>query len=163
MKNVVLIGMPGAGKSTVGVILAKTLGRKFIDTDILIQQKQGRLLQEIIDCVGIEGFIAIEENAILELEASGCVIATGGSVIYSSSAMRRLKSDGVLVYLKLPYEEIEKRIRNISSRGIAMGKGQNLAGLYEQRTPLYEMYADIVIDCAGMDMESVVSAIKAVL
>jgi shikimate kinase len=163
MKNIVLIGMPGAGKSTVGVILAKTLGRKFIDTDLLIQQRQGRFLQEIIDRVGIEGFIAIEENVILELEASDCVIATGGSVIYSSSAMRRLKSDGVLVYLKLPYDEIEKRIKNISSRGIAMGRGQNLAGLYEQRTPLYEMYADIVIDCAGMDMESVVSAIKAAL
>lgn len=160
MKNIVLIGMPGAGKSMVGVILAKTLCMEFIDTDILIQQKQGRSLQEIIDCDGIDKFLGIEENTVLELKASGCVIATGGSIIYSERAICHLKKDGILIYLKLPFAEIEKRIKNISKRGIAMSIEQDLAGLYEERVPMYEKNADIVIDCTGKDMEDVVNTIK---
>lgn len=158
--NIVLIGMPGAGKSTIGVILAKALGMNFIDTDILIQQAEGRLLQDIIDTRGIEEFIKLEENAILDIGVGNCVIATGGSAVYSTAAVRHLKKEGIFVYLKLPYDVIAKRIKNVTTRGIVMNKGQNLMDLFEDRTPLYEKYADITVDCIGKDMEAIVSEIK---
>lgn len=157
--NIVLIGMPGAGKSSVGVLLAKTLGMSFVDTDLLIQEKAGRLLQAIIDQDGVERFLALEEDVILRLERENSVIATGGSVIYSDAAMRHLKKDGSLIYLKLGYEEIEQRIKNMSTRGIAMDKGQKLIDLYHERVVLYEKYADMTVDCSGTGIEELVGKI----
>ncbi|GAE88522.1 shikimate kinase [Acetivibrio straminisolvens] len=158
--NIVLIGMPGAGKSTIGVLLAKAMKMPFIDIDLLIQQKYNKYLQEIIDDVGVKEFLSIEEKAALELNVKNHVIATGGSMIYNNSALNHLKKDGVLVYLQLRYDEIESRIANISSRGIAMEKGQTLIGLYSERVPLYEKHADITVNCSGKDMEVIVTEIK---
>ncbi|MCX8129815.1 MAG: shikimate kinase [Clostridia bacterium] len=161
--NVVLVGMPGAGKSTIGVLLAKTLKMTFIDTDLLIQQKEDRFLQDIIDTNGIKEFLKLEENVVLDTKLQNHVIATGGSVIYSSIAIRHLKEDGVLVYLKLDYDEIQKRITNITSRGIAMQKDQSLQDIYIERTPLYEEHADITINCSGKHMEEIVADISRIL
>jgi shikimate kinase len=157
--DIVLIGMPGAGKSTVGVLLAKTLGMSFIDTDLLIQEKEGRLLQEIIDGDGIKKFLKIEENVVLQVDAENSVIATGGSVIYSKNVINHLKERGKLIYLKLGYDEIERRISNMSSRGIAIGKDQKLIDLYNERIVWYEKYADIIIDCSDVTIEDVVQKI----
>lgn len=157
--NIVLIGMPGAGKSTVGVLLAKTLGMSFIDTDLLIQEKEGRLLQEIIDGDGIKKFLKIEENVVLQVDTKNSVIATGGSVIYSKNVINHLKERGKLIYLKLGYDEIERRINNMSSRGIAIGKDQKLIDLYNERIVWYEKYADIIIDCSDATIEDVVQKI----
>ncbi|UNC91785.1 shikimate kinase [Candidatus Contubernalis alkaliaceticus] len=156
MKNIVLIGMPGAGKSTLGVLLAKALGRPFVDTDLLIQKREGKLLQSIIDQKGIQYFLTIEEEVILELEINNYVVATGGSVVYSQKAVNWLKKYGVVLYLSLPFEEIRKRVQNIKTRGVAMEKGQSLEALFMKRVPLYEQYADITIDCVGLTMEQVV-------
>jgi shikimate kinase len=158
-ENIILIGMPGAGKSTVGVILAKTLGMQFIDCDILIQQQTGRKLQEILDKDGPDMFRQIEEEAILSLHPRHAVIATGGSVVWSREAMKHLKSLGVVVYLEISFSEMEKRIRNITTRGIVLMPGQTLSGMYDQRVPLYEQYADITIASSDKDLESVVSGI----
>jgi len=155
----VLIGMPGAGKSTVGVLLAKALGMPYVDTDLLIQASEGRLLQDIIDSGGIGEFLKVEENVVLSLNVRRYVIATGGSVVYSSGAMEHLRRDGFVIYLRLPLEQVEERIRNITTRGIAMRKGQNLREVYEERTPLYRKYADINVDCSGRDMETIVRII----
>ncbi len=154
--NIVLIGMPGAGKSTVGVILAKSLGMQFIDTDILIQERTGRMLQEIIDTDGPDAFRRIEEEAIISLRPRRAVIATGGSVVCSGDAMAHLKSAGVVVYLKVSYEEMEKRLKNITTRGIVLLPGQSLRGMYDRRVPLYEKYADLTVACSDGDLESVV-------
>ncbi|MHB8053472.1 MAG: shikimate kinase, partial [Methanoregula sp.] len=124
MKNIIIIGMPGAGKSTVGVILAKTLGMNFTDTDIVIQETSGRLLQEIIDTEGPESFLKIEENAILSLQGQNAVIATGGSVVFSGRAMEHLKRDGVVLYLAISFEEMARRLNNITTRGIVLVAGQ---------------------------------------
>lgn len=156
MQNIVLIGMPGAGKSTVGVILAKALGMKFIDTDIALQENDGRLLQVIIDEEGPEAFLGREERTILSLQGQNAVIATGGSVIFSRRAMEYLKSGGIVVYLKVPFAEMARRLDNIPTRGIVLLSGQSLRAMYDQRIPLYEMYADITIDCADKDFETVV-------
>ncbi|WP_292364610.1 shikimate kinase [Methanoculleus sp. UBA208] len=155
-KNIILIGMPGAGKSTVGVILAKTLGMQFIDTDILIQERAGKMLQEILDTDGPDAFKRIEEEAILSLHPDRAVIATGGSVVCSPDAMAHLKSEGVVVYLEISYEEMEKRLKNITTRGIVLLPGQSLRGMYDERVPLYEKYADLTVACSGGDLESVV-------
>jgi shikimate kinase len=154
--NIILIGMPGAGKSTVGVILAKSLGMQFIDTDILIQERAGRMLQEILDGDGPDAFKRIEEEAILSLHSRRAVIATGGSVVCSRNAMAHLKSAGAVVYLEISYEEMTKRLKNITTRGIVLLPGQSLRGMYDQRVPLYEKYADLTIACSDEDFESVV-------
>lgn len=159
-QNIILIGMPGAGKSTIGVLLAKTLGKAFIDTDLLIQAKEKRLLQEIINEQGIDVFLEIEAAVILGLQADNAIIATGGSAIYSDKAITHLKQTGIVVYLKLTYEEIEQRIRNMASRGIAIAKGQSLYDLYQERTPLYERKADLILDCSGKSIEESVQLIK---
>ena len=160
MKNIVLIGMPGAGKSTLGVILAKTLKMPFVDTDLIIQQTQNRLLQEIIEEDGIDAFLSIEEKAILDLDIQGSVIATGGSVVLKPEGMKHLKENGFVVYLQLPYMEIEKRIRNITTRGIVMQKGQTLLQVYDERVPLYEKYGDAMIRCMGKNMEQITKEVK---
>jgi shikimate kinase len=159
-KNIVLIGMPACGKSTVGVLLAKALGYSFIDTDIIIQQDTGRLLQDIIDKDGLDAFCIAEERAIVSVkEQSGCVIATGGSAVYSRTAMLHLKENGVVYYLSLPTEEVQKRLYNIKSRGIAMRKTDTIEDVFRRRKALYEEYADITIDCLGNTIEQTVSEI----
>jgi len=155
-KNIVLIGMPGAGKSTVGVVLAKTIGMQFIDTDILIQERTGKMLQKILDTDGPDAFKRIEEETILSLHPGRAVVATGGSVVCSEAAMAHLKSGGVVVYLKVSYEEMERRLKNITTRGIVLLPGQSLREMYDERVPLYEKYADLTIACSGTDLESVV-------
>ncbi|PWR75882.1 shikimate kinase [Methanospirillum stamsii] len=159
MKNIVLIGLPGAGKSTVGVILAKTLGMKFIDTDIVIQEHTGRLLQEIIDTDGPEFFLKKEEESILSLHPFNSVIATGGSAVYGREAMEHLKSQGIVVFLNISYDEMVKRLSNIKTRGIVRIPGQTLHDLFDQRIPLYEKYADIRIDCSDEMFEHVVEKV----
>lgn len=159
MDNIVLIGMPGAGKSTIGVILAKALGMPFVDTDLLIQEKEGRLLQDIIDTDGIDHFILIEEKSILSMSNKHSVVATGGSVIYSEKGMKHLKENGRVVYLNLAFDEIRKRLNNINTRGIVIDKGASLLAVYHQRGPLYELYADEVVDCNGKDTERIVDEI----
>ncbi|MFA4824047.1 MAG: shikimate kinase [Methanoregula sp.] len=159
MKNIILIGMPGAGKSTAGVILAKTLGMKFTDTDLMIQEQAGRLLQKIIDEDGPDAFKKIEEETIQSLHRLNTVIATGGSVVFYENAMAHLKKDGIVVYLKISYEEMENRLKNITTRGIVLVAGQSLRHMYDQRIPLYEKYADITIDCSKEDFEIIVKRI----
>lgn len=160
MKNIVLIGMPACGKSTIGVLLAKSLGFRFVDTDLIIQQDTGRLLQEIIDNEGLDAFCIAEERAICSVnEAENTVIATGGSAVYSRTAMLHLKEIGLVYYLSLPVPEVEKRLYNIKSRGIAMRKGDTINDVFERRRRLYEEYADITIDCLGKSLEETVSEI----
>jgi shikimate kinase len=159
MNCITLIGMPGCGKSTVGVVLAKASGKDFIDTDILIQEHEGELLQNIINHNGIEHFKKIEAKALTELSKNNCVIATGGSAIYYPEAIKNLKSLGTIVYIKLSFETIKGRLDNIKTRGIAMEAGQTLEMLYEQRVPLYEKYADVVIDGENKDVEDLVQEI----
>lgn len=153
-RNVVLIGMSGAGKSTLGVLLAKALGKQFVDTDLLIQQKTGRLLQKIIDADGAEGFLKIEEEVVLDADLHDCVIATGGSVVYSARAMERLRRDGTAVYLKVSFAELESRLGNITTRGIVFKGANDLRSVFAERLPLYERYADIVVDCTKIDIET---------
>jgi shikimate kinase len=157
--NIILIGMPGAGKSTLGVLLAKSTGKPFLDTDLLIQQKENRLLQDIINQDGIEKFLDIEKEVIINIKVENHVIATGGSAVYRQSSMDHLKKGGIVVYLKLSYTEIEDRIKNIKSRGIAMSQSVNLSDLFEERAPLYEKYADITVDCSGKHFEETISEI----
>jgi shikimate kinase len=157
--NIVLIGMPGAGKSTIGVLLAKALKMPFIDTDLLIQQKYNMFLQDIIDKYGIKRFLSIEEEVAVSIDLKNHVIATGGSVVYSDAALKHFKRDGFVVYLKLRFDEIEKRISNISSRGLAKEKDKTLMELYNERIPLYEKYADITVNCSDMNIEASVSEI----
>lgn len=157
--NIVLIGMPGAGKSTMGVILAKVLGYQFLDTDLLIQKQEKRLLKDIIREEGLEGFLAIEENVNKTLEAKNTVIATGGSVIYGKAAMEHLRDIGLVVYLKLSYDTINSRLGNIKQRGVVFNKGQSLYDLYQERCPLYETYAHLTIDCQKLDIEDVLETI----
>ena len=156
--NLVLIGMPASGKSTVGVILAKVIGYDFIDTDILIQRAEKKRLPEIITAVGVDGFLEVEERVCSSVEADRCVIATGGSVVYSEKAMRHLKKIGHIMYLKTDFETIRKRLGNIRQRGVALREGQTLRDLYEERVVLYEKYADTVVEEEG-DVEDVVVGI----
>lgn len=162
-RNIILIGMPGAGKSTVGVILAKTLGFKFIDSDIVIQEREGRLLQEIIDDRGITYFLKAEESALLSLDCKSTVIATGGSAVLSEKAMNCLKSAGTAVYIKVGIKELEKRLNNITTRGIVKENGQNIEDISRIREPLYEKYADITADAEKLSVEEIVLYIKNIL
>ena len=159
MKNIILIGMPGAGKSTMGVILAKALKRSFVDTDIVIQEHEGLLLQEIIDREGIGAFLKAEENAIRSLRYRNAVIATGGSVVFSRRAMEHLAAHGIVVYLKISCDEMERRLRNIITRGIVLKNDESLRDMYNERVPLYEEYADITVDCTDADFEDCVAYI----
>ena len=147
--NITMIGMPSSGKSTIGVLLAKRLGFSFVDVDIVIQEKEGRLLKEIIADEGMDGFLAVENRINAGLDVSLSVIAPGGSVIYGEEAMEHLKEISEVVYLKMSYEEMEKRIGNVVDRGVALTPGFTLRDLYNERVPYYEKYADITIDEAG--------------
>lgn len=160
-KNIVLIGMPAVGKSTVGVILAKLLGYEFIDTDILIQKKEEKLLREIIAEKGVDGFIRLENCIVSELRASNAVIATGGSVVYGEDAMRNLSAGNIVVYLRLDYNKLKYRLKNLENRGVLIRDGQSLKALYDERAPLYEKYAGIVIDTDNCGVEKTVSRIMA--
>lgn len=161
--NVVLIGMPGAGKSTVGVVLAKLLGYRFLDSDLVIQEAEGRLLKDIIEQEGIARFIEIEEKINAEIRAEHTVIATGGSVVYGKKAMEHLRSLGTVVYIKLSYEEICSRVGNIKQRGIVLAEGQTFRELYDERILLYEYYADLVIDSEKMTIEETAMSIENLL
>lgn len=157
--NIVLIGMPGAGKSTAGVILAKILGYTFIDSDILIQEKTGKLLKEIIAENGDSGFLEMENKVNASINVHRCVIATGGSVIYEKEAMEHLKSIGTVIYLAVPYKVLNHRLSNLAARGVILKPKQTLMDLYEERTVLYEKYADLTIDEKSMDIESTIEQI----
>ena len=145
MKNVVMVGMPGSGKSTIGVILAKSLGFDFVDTDLVICKRVGKKLQEIIDTEGLEKFLEIEQQVGEEISPVNSVVATGGSMILSDEAMKNLKKDGIVVYVEVPLKILKKRITNMKTRGIAFKKGETLEDIFRVRTPLYEKYADITI------------------
>lgn len=159
MKNVILIGMPGAGKSTIGVLLAKSMLMDFADTDLIIQKKYSAALCEIIRKHGISEFLKFENDVICKSEFHNCVIATGGSAVYGEEAMKKLKENGVTVYLKVEPQELEKRINNIHTRGIAMKEGTTIAELYAERAPLYEKYADITVNCTSLTPEQCVDEI----
>ena len=161
--NIVLIGMPGCGKSTVGVILAKVMGMQFCDTDIVIQQNEGRKLQDIINEDGNEAFLKCEENALVSLDIDGAVIATGGSAIYSDAAMKHLKENGKVVYLKVSETEIERRLADFAARGVAIKDGMTVKDLYNERIPLYEKYADITVKGEGWDIPAVIGKIAEAL
>lgn len=159
MANIVLIGMPGCGKSTVGVILAKTLGIGFVDTDLIIQQRENRLLQNIIDTDGIERFLDCECEAVKSVNCDNCVIATGGSVVYREDAVKHLKENGKIIYLNVSLDEIKKRLNNISTRGIAAKKNESVDSIFEERSPLYNKYADYVLNLDSSTAEETVNEI----
>ncbi|WP_419024963.1 shikimate kinase [Emergencia sp.] len=159
MKNVILVGMPACGKSTVGVVLAKTMNKGFVDTDILIQQAESRTLQEIIDQEGNDYFHHVEERVLLDFDGEDYVVATGGSAIYFDRAMDKFKEKGVVVYIKVTLDTILERLNNIKSRGVTLEKGQTIADLYEQRIPLYQKHADMVVEADGLSVEEVVEKI----
>jgi shikimate kinase len=159
MKNIVLIGMPGAGKSTIGVILAKVLGFHFIDSDLLIQDQERCLLKDIIDRDGLEGLIAVENLVNQNINTESSIIATGGSVIYGREAMQHLREIGIVVYIKLSYGTIENRLGNIKQRGVVFREGQTLEDLYEERCPMYEKYAHIIVDGEDLGMEELMEKI----
>ena len=165
MKNIILIGMPGSGKSTIGVILAKTLGVDFIDTDITIQNRTGELLYKTIERIGVKGLLDEEEKAICSLDLSDkvCVVATGGSAVLRESSMKHLAENGVFVYLSLPYSVIARRVGNRSTRGIAAENNETLKDIYDFRKPYYERYADFTVDCKGNSVEKNVADILRVM
>lgn len=159
MKNIVLIGMPGAGKSTVGVVLAKRMGMSFMDSDLVIQEQEGKTLHEIIEERGTEGFLEVENRVNASIQPRNTIIATGGSVIYGKSAMEHLSEIGKVCYLKLSYESIDERLGDLEQRGVALKTGQSLIDLYKERIPLYEKYANITIDCENKNIREIVSEI----
>ena len=150
MNNITLIGMPGSGKTTIGVILARMAGMRFLDSDRLIERTEGRKLFEISDALGLEGFRAVENRVNASIEAENTVIAPGGSVIYGAEAMAHLRAIGQVVYLRLSYEAIEARLGDLHARGVSIAPGQTLRDLYNERCPLYEKYAHHSIDCDGL-------------
>lgn len=163
MNNVTLIGMPGAGKSTLGVILAKVLGYQFLDSDLLIQKQEKMRLHEIIKKKGIDGFKEVENRVNASIQAENTVIATGGSIVYCEEAMQHFQSIGKIIYLKLSYETISKRLGDLHFRGVVLKEGQNLKDLYDERIPLYEKYADFVVDEEGKDLEASLQAVLEIL
>lgn len=163
MKNIVLIGMPGAGKSTVGVVLAKVLNFQFLDADLLIQRQEKKRLSDIIEEKGIEEFRKIEDRVNRSIQTQDTVIATGGSVVYCKNAMEHLRKIGTVVYLKLSLEELSLRLGNLKGRGVVIQEGQTLQDLYKERLPLYEAYADITADCDKLTLEECLEKIVTLL
>lgn len=158
--NIVLIGMPGCGKSTVGVVLAKTLNMEFVDSDIVIQRSRNKRLSQLMDELGTEGFRQLENDINAGLDVHHCVIATGGSVIYGQGAMEHLKRIGTVVYLRLPYPAIEERLGDLHARGVTMKPGQTLLDLYNERCPEYERWADVTLQCEGLRLREVVARLR---
>ena len=164
MDNIILTGMPGSGKSTIGVLLAKALGYSFVDVDLIIQEREGALLQEILDRRGTAAFLDVEEEAVLSLNCRHHVIAPGGSAMCRERAARHLSGLGPVVYLNVPLEELLRRIRNMSQRGIAMEPGQTLADVLAHRDPLYRKYADLIVDCPqGQSLDQTVRLVQTAL
>lgn len=161
MNNIILIGMPGAGKSTIGVVLAKNIGYRFLDSDLVIQEQEDRLLQEIISEEGDEGFREIENRVNSSINVNKSVIATGGSAVYGKEAMAHFQKTGKIIYLKHSYEEIENRLGDLNKRGVTIKEGQTLKDLYNERVPLYEDYADITIECDQKAIRDIVEEIRA--
>lgn len=159
MSNIILIGMPGVGKSTVGVVLAKRMGYRFVDSDLVIQEQTGKLLHQMISENGADGFLAIEDRINASLKADNTVIATGGSAVYGETAMAHFRDIGRIVYLSLPFEELKERLGDLSERGVVLKPGQDLQGLLEERTPLYERYQEIEIDCSQKQIREIVEEI----
>ena len=159
MENIILVGMPACGKSTVGVVLAKTMNKGFVDTDISIQQREGHTLQEIIDIHGNDYFHQVEQSVLLDFDGEDCVVATGGSAVYFADAMEKFKEQGKVVYIRVSLKTILRRLNNIKTRGVTLGKGQTIEDLYEERTPLYENRSDIIIDAEGLSIEEIVEEI----
>lgn len=151
MDNVILIGMPSCGKSTVGVILAKRMGYKFCDCDLLIQEREGKLLWELIEKFGNDGFLKIENDVNKNINTSKSIISTGGSVVYCDEAMQHLKSIGKVVYIKISYENLCVRLGDFSHRGVIMRSGSTLLDMYNERAELYEKYADITVEVGDND------------
>ena len=158
-KNIIFIGMPAVGKSTVGVVVAKRLGKKFIDTDLLIQEQEKKLLREIIAEVGDDGFLKIENQVNRDVDVENAVISPGGSIVYCEEAMQHYKEIGTIVYLQASYQTIKQRIRNPKKRGVVLREGQTLKDLYEERVPLYEKYADVTINEFGLNVEQTIDKI----
>lgn len=158
--NIVLIGMPSSGKSTVGVVLAKAMGYRFVDSDLVIQDRTGLLLSEIIDGQGLEGFNRLENEINASLDCRKAVIATGGSVVYGREAMEHLKAIGTVVYIELPFAVLRERIGDLTKRGVSIRVGQTFRDLYEERKPLYEKYADITIHADGLSIRQIVELMK---
>ena len=159
MENIILVGMPACGKSITGVVLAKTMRMNFVDTDLLIQEREQRPLQEIIDMEGISYVKDVEETVLLELDVDNTVISTGGSAIYYPRAIEHLKKKGKLVYLKVSLNTVKQRLNNIRTRGVAMEKGDTIKDLYKRRVPLYETHADIIIEADDLEVEETVEQI----
>lgn len=158
--NIVLIGMPSCGKSTIGVVLAKAMGYRFVDSDLVIQEQTGKLLCELIEEQGLEAFNAIENDVNASLQFHKAVIATGGSVIYGEEAMQHLSEIGVVVYLKLSLESLVERIGDLTARGVSIKKGQTFSELFEERRPLYEKYADVTVDVNDLSIREIVHLLK---
>ena len=160
MDNIILIGMPGSGKSTVGVVLAKALGMRFLDVDLLIQEREGALLQTLIDTRGVERFLDLERDAICSLDCRGAVVAPGGSCVCREESIAHMRGLGTVVYLNLSLEDVVGRIHNQASRGIALSPGQTLADVYRHRAPLYEKCAHITVPAGGQSLAGTVEAVK---
>ena len=159
MNNIILIGMPASGKSTVGVVVAKRLGYEFVDTDLLIQKQEKRLLKEIIAEEGNDGFLKIENQVNRDLQVEQAVISPGGSVVYCAEAMEHFKEIGTVVYLKAPFEEINRRISNAKNRGVVLKEGQTLKDLYDERVKLFEKYADLTVEEDGSSLEETIDKV----
>ena len=163
MDNIILIGMPGSGKSTVGVVLAKALGLRFLDVDLLIQEREGALLQQLIDRQGVERFLDLEKDAICSLDCRGTVVAPGGSCVCREEAIAHMRRLGTVVYLRLSLPEVEGRITNLATRGIALEPGQTIADVYQYRAPLYERCAHLTVPADGQSLADTVEAVKQAL
>lgn len=163
MKNIILIGMPAAGKSTVGVVVAKRIGYEFIDTDLLIQKQENRLLKEIIESVGNDGFLEIENQVNRDLHVEKTVVSPGGSVVYCDEAMQHYKEIGTIIYLKAAYETIEQRINNAKNRGVVLKEGQTLLDLYQEREQLFEKYADYTVCEDGLELTDTIKKVLEII
>ena len=157
--NIILVGMPSCGKSTIGVVLAKTVNKNFLDTDILIQSTEEMTLQEIINNKGNEYFHCVEEEVLFSLKEKNLVIATGGGAVYFKEAIENLKNDGIVVYLRVNFETVLARLNNIKTRGVTLEEGQTLEDLYNYRIPMYDEIADITIDCDSLTVEEAIGEI----
>ncbi len=163
MENIILIGMPAVGKSTVGVVVAKRLGYKFIDTDLLIQEKEGKLLREIIVEKGVEGFLEVEDSVNASIDVKKTVVSPGGSVVYCENAMKHFKEIGTVIYLQASFETISKRLGNAKKRGVVLREGQTLEMLYNERVKLFEKYADITVCEDGLRLEETIGKVLDIL